>query len=1199
MGLNATVRKLLTRNPGSSAVDVARVRNAAQVSPTDVANSITSVQRQIDAVVTVALADQTVSDPITVSGEDGGQIGWIGTVVQNAVSYLGMWFKNFWLGGTSPATAQIYSDSLGDVFIDGAEIVNTPFELNLNGVTTSIENLNSAVGVLSIKSLDNTTSYYSGATPTGFELLDNLGNSLGSLRSSGASGHLDLSNVAGTNTVNLITGGGGAPKLSIASAAGTVSMSPGIPFSVFGNTVVDSSRNGSFASVTASTGDVNITSGLLALNGTTRITNAGNAAFTQVALDLKVTPVTGTSGGVGVGNAIISSTTAGLFLSLNGAAPVAIAAGTTLPAGLTTQVQYNDAGIFGASANFAWNNAANVLTVGPANTAGTGYAGTIFNSSATAATVAFQTATGTFSITGAGDASFQQMAVALKASAVTGTSGGTGVGNALLSATTAGLFLSLNGASPISLGTGAGTVTSVALTAPSQFTVTGTPVTSAGTLAIAWNTQTANTVLAGPTSGGAAAPTYRALVAADIAGLVTPGGSNTQVQFNNSGAFGGSANLVWDGTTLTANALIASNGLTVSSGGVTVTVGNVLFGTTLLWNNATSILTLTGGVATGIVAPLFSSTNTGTDNAFQTSTGTFSITGAGDAAFQQVALALKVAAVTGTSGGTGVGNAMLSATTAGLFLSLNGATPVSLGAGTGTVTSVALTAPSQFAVTGSPVTSAGTLALAWNNQTANTILAGPASGGAAAPTYRALVAADIAGLVTPGGSNTQVQFNNAGVFSGAAGLVWDGTTLTANAIVGSNGLTVSAGGITVTAGNVLFGTTLLWNNTTSILTLTGGVATGIIAPLFSSTNTGTDNAFQTSTGTFSITGAGNAAFQQVALALKASAVTGISGGTGVGNAMLSATTAGLFLSLNGATPVALGSGTVTSVALTAPSQFAVTGSPITGAGTLAIAWNTQTANTILAGPASGGAAAPTYRALVAADIAGLVTPAGATTQVQYNNAGAFAGAANFAWDNAANILTVGPANTAGTGYVGTLFNSSATGTPSAFQTSTGTFSITGAGNAAFQGLTLTNRLSSAYYAPAGSNQQIQFNNSGAPGASASLTWNGITLTSLAMSTSALLVTSSGIGVTGASSITSASAAQTLDVGNTGGGNAIRATAGILVTAGGLSVSAGGLSITAGGFSVVGGIVANGNTGFTGTLAAAIAAGRNVQYGIIY
>ena len=61
-------------------------------------------------------------------------------------------------------------------------------------------------------------------------------------------------------------------------------------------------------------------------------------------------------------------------------------------------------------------------------------------------------------------------------------------------------------------------------------------------------------------------------------------------------------------------------------------------------------------------------------------------------------------------------------------------------------------------------------------------------------------------------------------------------------------------------------------------------------------------------------------------------------------------------------------GAVTSVALTVPSDLTVTGSPITGAGTLAITRNTQSANVVLAGPSSGVAAAPTYRALVIADL---------------------------------------------------------------------------------------------------------------------------------------------------------------------------------------------------------------------------------------
>ena len=63
-----------------------------------------------------------------------------------------------------------------------------------------------------------------------------------------------------------------------------------------------------------------------------------------------------------------------------------------------------------------------------------------------------------------------------------------------------------------------------------------------------------------------------------------------------------------------------------------------------------------------------------------------------------------------------------------------------------------------------------------------------------------------------------------------------------------------------------------------------------------------------------------------------------------------------------------GGGTVTSVAMTVPADLSVSGSPITTAGTLALTRNTQTANRVLAGPASGGAAVPAYRALVAADL---------------------------------------------------------------------------------------------------------------------------------------------------------------------------------------------------------------------------------------
>lgn len=65
------------------------------------------------------------------------------------------------------------------------------------------------------------------------------------------------------------------------------------------------------------------------------------------------------------------------------------------------------------------------------------------------------------------------------------------------------------------------------------------------------------------------------------------------------------------------------------------------------------------------------------------------------------------------------------------------------GGGSGTVTSVALSVPAEFSVSGSPVTSAGTLAVSKANQSANLVFAGPSSGGAAAPGFRSLVAGDL------------------------------------------------------------------------------------------------------------------------------------------------------------------------------------------------------------------------------------------------------------------------------------------------------------------------------------------------------------------------------------------------------------------------------------------------------------------------
>lgn len=86
---------------------------------------------------------------------------------------------------------------------------------------------------------------------------------------------------------------------------------------------------------------------------------------------------------------------------------------------------------------------------------------------------------------------------------------------------------------------------------------------------------------------------------------------------------------------------------------------------------------------------------------------------------QNFALAvLAVVRRAGISGGTGTG-----------------------GGGTGSVTSVALTedgGTGLFTVSGSPITTAGTINLALNTQSANTVLAGPRSGAGAQPAFRTI-----------------------------------------------------------------------------------------------------------------------------------------------------------------------------------------------------------------------------------------------------------------------------------------------------------------------------------------------------------------------------------------------------------------------------------------------------------------------------
>lgn len=89
-----------------------------------------------------------------------------------------------------------------------------------------------------------------------------------------------------------------------------------------------------------------------------------------------------------------------------------------------------------------------------------------------------------------------------------------------------------------------------------------------------------------------------------------------------------------------------------------------------------------------------------------------------------------------------------------------------------------------------------------------------------------------------------------------------------------------------------------------------------------------------------------------------------------------------------------GSGTVTSVGLTMPAIFSVTGSPVTGSGSLAASLAAQTANLVWAGPSTGSPAAPTFRSLVYNDLPTSAAAAGTYPKVTINAQGIVTGTAS-------------------------------------------------------------------------------------------------------------------------------------------------------------------------------------------------------------
>ncbi len=125
--------------------------------------------------------------------------------------------------------------------------------------------------------------------------------------------------------------------------------------------------------------------------------------------------------------------------------------------------------------------------------------------------------------------------------------------------------------------------------------------------------------------------------------IVGAGGSNTQVQYNSSGSLAGSANLTFNGTTLTTANDASISGLTVGKGGG-AQARNTAFGLNTLLSNTT------GNINTAVGNSALYSNTTGANN---TAAGDFSLvyntTGSYNTSFGQSALQANTTASNNTA----------------------------------------------------------------------------------------------------------------------------------------------------------------------------------------------------------------------------------------------------------------------------------------------------------------------------------------------------------------------------------------------------------------------------------------------------------------------------------------------------------------------------------------------------------------------
>jgi hypothetical protein len=249
-----------------------------------------------------------------------------------------------------------------------------------------------------------------------------------------------------------------------------------------------------------------------------------------------------------------------------------------------------------------------------------------------------------------------------------------------------------------------GTVTMVDMSVPAGFGVTGNPITGAGTIAISVLSQPARQFYGSP-NAGPGLPLFRGIVASDlpqipntqVSGLGTAATHNDSEYEHVTGKGAASGYAALDALArvplVSLPALVGSG--SSHQGGIAPDPGATPGTTRYLREDAT-----------WAVPP-----------------------GSG-----------------GSSALSGLSDVSLTTLSDGQVLTYKSASDKwvnQASASGGSVSMVALAAPPEFLVSGSPVTTTGTITLTKAPQAANLVNAGPVSGGPSAPGYRAIVVADL------------------------------------------------------------------------------------------------------------------------------------------------------------------------------------------------------------------------------------------------------------------------------------------------------------------------------------------------------------------------------------------------------------------------------------------------------------------------